>query len=77
MPRTSRAIVANYCYHVLSRGNNRMRLFHDRADYIAFLWLLAEALDEIEVPVLAALATRTVGGPSFCHRWWARGWITP
>jgi putative transposase len=31
-----------------------MRLFHDRADYIAFLWLLAEAFDEFDVPVLAA-----------------------
>ena len=54
MPRTSRAVVANYCYHVLNRGNNRMRLFHDRADYIAFLWLLAESFDEFDVPVLAA-----------------------
>jgi len=54
MPRTSRAIVADYCYHVLNRGNNRMRLFHDRTDYIAFLWLLAESFDEFEVPVLAA-----------------------
>jgi putative transposase len=54
MPRTSRAIVANYCYHVLNRGNNQMRLFHDRADFIAFLWLLAEAFDEFDVPVLAA-----------------------
>ena len=54
MPRTARAIVADYCYHVLNRGNNRMRLFHDRADYIAFLWLLAEAFDEFDIPVLAA-----------------------
>jgi putative transposase len=54
MPRTSRAIVANYCYHVLNRGNNRMRLIHDRADYVAFLWLLAESFDEFNVPVLAA-----------------------
>ena len=54
MPRTSRAIVANYCYHVLNRGNNRMRLFHDRADYVAFLWLLAEALDEFDLPMFAA-----------------------
>jgi putative transposase len=54
MPRTSRAIVANYCYHVLNRGNNQMRLFHDRADYIAFLWLLAESFDEFDVPVIAA-----------------------
>jgi putative transposase len=54
MPRTARAIAANYCYHVLNRGNNRMRLFHDRTDYVAFLWLLAESFDEFEVPVLAA-----------------------
>jgi putative transposase len=54
MPRTSRAIVANYCYHVLNRGNNQMRLFHDRSDYIQFLWLLAEALEEFDVPVIAA-----------------------
>jgi putative transposase len=54
MPRTSRAIVANHCYHVLNRGNNRMRLFHDRADYVAFLWLLADAFDEFDVPTLAA-----------------------
>jgi putative transposase len=53
MPRTSRAIVANYCYHVLNRGNNQMRLFHDRADYIAFTWLLAESFDAFDVPVLA------------------------
>jgi len=31
-----------------------MRLFHDRADYVGFLWLLAESFDEFEVPVLAA-----------------------
>jgi REP-associated tyrosine transposase len=54
MPRTSRAIAADHCYHVLNRGNNQMRLFHDRADYVAFLWLLAEAFDEFSIPVLAA-----------------------
>jgi REP-associated tyrosine transposase len=56
MPRTSRAIVADHCYHVLNRGNNRMRLFHDRSDYIAFLWLLAESFDEFDLPLLAACA---------------------
>ena len=54
MPRTSRAIVAGHCYHVLNRGNNQMRLFHDRADYLAALWLLAESFDEFELPVMAA-----------------------
>jgi putative transposase len=54
MPRTSRAVIAGNCYHLYNRGNNRMRLFHQRADYIAFLWLLAESFDEIDVPLLAA-----------------------
>ena len=54
MPRTSRAIVAGHCYHFYNRGNNRMRLFHDRNDYIAFQWLMAEARDEVEVPLLGA-----------------------
>jgi len=54
MPRTSRAIVGGQCYHFYNRGNNRMRLFHDRRDYVAFQWLLAEAMDEFDVPLLAA-----------------------
>lgn len=54
VPRTSRAIVVDHCYHVLNRGNNQMRLFHDRADYIALLWLLAESFDEFDLPILAA-----------------------
>ena len=54
MPRTSRAIVGGHCYHFYNRGNNRMRLFHDRKDYVALQWLLAEAMDELDVPLLAA-----------------------
>ena len=42
MPRTARASVADYCYHVLNRGNARARVFHDDADYEAFLGLIAE-----------------------------------
>jgi putative transposase len=41
---------------VINRGNNRMRLFHDRADYIALLWLLAESFEEFDLPVLAMCA---------------------
>jgi putative transposase len=52
MPRTSRAIVANHCYHVINRGNNQNRLFHDRADYIEFLWLMAEANDRVPLPIV-------------------------
>lgn len=43
MPRTLRASAANYCYHVLNRGNARARVFHRDGDYEAFAATLAEA----------------------------------
>ncbi len=43
MPRTALASAANYCYHVLNRGNNRARVFHKDGDFGAFAGLLAEA----------------------------------
>jgi len=54
VPRTSRAIVANHCYHVINRGNNQLQRFHDRADYAAFLWLIAEANDHVPLPIIGA-----------------------
>jgi REP-associated tyrosine transposase len=43
MPRTVRASLANYCYHVLNRGNARSQVFHQQADYAAFVGLIDEA----------------------------------
>ena len=43
MPRPPRAIVANYCYHVLNRANRRAEVFHETADYAAFIALMAKA----------------------------------
>jgi REP element-mobilizing transposase RayT len=43
MPRTARASAANYCYHVLNRGNARAEVLHNDADYEAFLALITEA----------------------------------
>ncbi|HEU4781166.1 MAG TPA: transposase [Steroidobacteraceae bacterium] len=54
MPRTSRAIVSDHCYHVINRGNNRADRFHDRHDFIQFLWLMAEAGDHIDLPMIGA-----------------------
>ena len=44
MPRTARAAEAGMVYHVLNRGNGRMRLFHKPGDYEAFEQVLAEGL---------------------------------
>jgi putative transposase len=54
MPRTARSIVANYCYHILNRGNQRARVFHEPADYDQFLALIHLAQERVHVPLLAA-----------------------
>jgi len=52
MPRTARAIQAGLVYHVLNRGNGRMRLFHKEEDFAAFEEVLAEALERYPVELL-------------------------
>lgn len=52
MPRTARAIEAGLVYHVLNRGNGRMRLFHKDEDFAAFERVLAEGLDRYPVDLL-------------------------
>ena len=52
MPRTSRASVGGYCYHVLNRGNARQRVFHKAADYLAFECLMAEAHARLPMRVI-------------------------
>jgi putative transposase len=52
MPRTARAIEAGLIYHVLNRGNARMRLFHKDEDYQAFERVLAEGLERYPVELL-------------------------
>jgi putative transposase len=39
--------------HVLTRGNDRKRIFHKRGDYWAFLRLMAEAQTHVNLPLLA------------------------
>ncbi len=49
MPRTARAIEAGLVYHVLNRGNGRMRLFHKDQDFAAFERVLGEGLERYPV----------------------------
>jgi REP-associated tyrosine transposase len=53
MPRTARAAVGGYCYHVLNRGNDRAAVFHDEDDYAAFVALLRAACARWPLRVLA------------------------
>ena len=52
MPRTARAIEAGLIYHVLNRGNARMRLFHKPEDYQAFERVLAEGLERYPIELM-------------------------
>ena len=54
MPRTARAIEAGLVYHVLNRGNGRMRLFHTEEDFAAFERVLGEGLERYPVDLLEA-----------------------
>jgi hypothetical protein len=59
MPRTARAIEAGLIYHVLNRGNGRMRLFHKPEDYAAFERVLAEGLQRY--PLFSAPEEKETG----------------
>jgi putative transposase len=52
MPRTSRASQANYCYHVLNRGNARAQVFHKDTDYASFVELIGAACQRRPMRVL-------------------------
>jgi putative transposase len=53
MPRTARASVGGYCYHVINRGNARAEVFHRDGDYRAFLDLLSDACNRIPMRILS------------------------
>jgi putative transposase len=53
MPRTARASVGDYCYHVINRGNARTEVFHAEGDYQAFLDLLCQASARLPMRILA------------------------
>lgn len=42
MSRTARAVVGDYCYHVINRGNGRAEIFHAEGDDQAFVNLLGQ-----------------------------------
>jgi len=49
MPRTARASLGNWCYHVLNRGNARADVFHKTEDYAAFVELFAPACERVSL----------------------------
>jgi putative transposase len=54
MPRPLRYMYANHCYHVLNRSNRGMDIFHEAADYAAFVRLMSRAQERVPLPMIAA-----------------------
>jgi REP-associated tyrosine transposase len=52
MPRSARATQGGYCYHVLNRGNGRRTVFHKDGDFAAFIKLLRQAGERVDVRLL-------------------------
>jgi len=53
MPRVRRFLQDGLVYHVLNRGNRRAQIFHEHADYHAFLTTLVDAMAKVPMRVLA------------------------
>lgn len=52
MPRRKRKNFGNIVYHVLNRGNGRLRIFKKGGDFAAFEKILAEGLDRFPMRLL-------------------------
>jgi putative transposase len=53
MPRRPRSAQAGFVFHVLNRGVGRQTLFHKDRDYDAFVSLVEQARQKIEMRILA------------------------
>lgn len=54
MPRPRRMIYADQCYHVLNRANRGAEIFHEPADYSAFIALMVKAQEQVDLRIMAA-----------------------
>jgi putative transposase len=54
VPRPPRQIFAGQCYHIINRANRKAEVFHEPADYFAFIQLMAKAQEKIELSIFAA-----------------------
>ena len=53
MPRDLRKFIDHGIYHILNRGNDRQRVFRKDGDYLAFLKLLGEVIEQYRIDLYA------------------------
>jgi putative transposase len=53
MPRCARMVDDEGMYHILNRGNGQQRVFQKDGDYLAFLVLLVQMLDQFGIVMFA------------------------
>jgi putative transposase len=51
MPRQARQLVDGHYYHILTRGNDRKRIFRSRQDYLCFKRMVKEGLEKHRVSI--------------------------
>jgi len=62
MPRTARASVGDYCYHVINCGTGHTEVLHAEGNYQAFETLLKDASQHVPMCLLAYCLM-----PNHCH----------
>jgi putative transposase len=53
MPRGARDALGGFCLRVLNRGNGPRTVFHKEGDFAAFLILLRDAGERVDIRLLA------------------------
>ena len=53
MPRAARVAPGGTVFHVLNRGNERRTIFESEGDYLAFLRVLSQTVEEVPLRILA------------------------
>ena len=48
MPRIARLKHAGLTYHIISRGNNKLKIFHEDVDYVKYLEILSKYRDKFK-----------------------------
>ena len=48
MPRIARLKHAELTYHIISRGNNKLKIFHEDVDYVKYLEILSKYRDKFK-----------------------------
>lgn len=53
MPKAARAFIEHACYHIITRGNQKQKVFHEKRDFEKYLCMLKRSCKKYEVCLYA------------------------